>query len=711
MAKLRTIFIHPSLPERTVKNPAGWKALELSLERDQIFHTLVEYFKGNFMWYGNALTTIKEIEATDGIKAQIGVRFEVSFKMDVWVTLYTGMLKIAQKEEIYTGIILNKITCPVIRDDFWSKFFNRYKTPVNLESTTDMDGGTRTAVAKTTVAMRGQLVRVKAKGFRDFTLLSDPLFWSGRNIDIYFQSNHNRDIINDDAGEFQSFEKVNNIYPFDVNEFDLKVKYQSASCQTRYKYRARLKLDPIGSWGVGDQLLTFNHVIQIQRQNGAFEEDSTNLLAGISLTALGTSTYTSAYINVDHSKTFSDVLSGDRIFSYFTCFTDASGPATVDHYLEYDSGDQDQFAEIVYDSSFPDSVTDAYLIKQACEATISKYVGADSVVISTKFSDTTFNRNAIFRGKHNRGYTFSQKEMSTSFDEIYQGIDPMFNLCLGYTKVSGVNKIFIEDKSYAYNPTVVVNIPNCRNIVRKNDLERYFKTIEIGYSKSLSESESGIDDPQTKQTRNADLPTFGKDEKIVSRFIAASLAIERSRRNRVEQGKDDRLDEDMMIVSVIPGSPWTLEFNENFTSILGLLNSTKRANVRHTVMRLFKRWQNFINPSLSVGEEFTFGRGEGNYNVTTTISGSDYESASGTVSEKDAFVAGSSRLWSNKIIEVTDVEMPFGTYEQIVANKENAIGVSRTESNFVPCFILDFNYKLFDGKASFVVLQANEDEI
>jgi hypothetical protein len=68
-------------------------------------------------------------------------------------------------------------------------------------------------------------------------------------------------------------------------------------------------------------------------------------------------------------------------------------------------------------------------------------------------------------------------------------------------------------------------------------------------------------------------------------------------------------------------------------------------------------------------------------------------------------------LWSNKIIEVTDVEMPFGTYEQIVANKENAIGVSRTESNFVPCFILDFNYKLFDGKASFVVLQANEDEI
>jgi hypothetical protein len=700
MAKLRTIFIHPSLPERTVKNPAGWKALELSLERDQIFHTLVEYFKGSFMWYGNALTTIKEIEATDGIKAQIGVRFEVSFKMDIWVTLYTGMLKIAQKEEIYTGIILNKITCPVIRDDFWSKFFNRYKTPVNLESTTDMDGGTRTAVAKTTVAMRGQVIRSRYERRVDYYDTNNQFSVAqATGLSTFY-------LIWDGTAKIDEVQKreeygtqISAENPTESEKYFLKTKFKGT-----YTLTGNIKFSLIFGASVTYDVQWFYGY----RKNGVLTETQ------IGTTNSGTNSFVSQTLGLAFTDS-EDLIESDEIYIYGKVVLSAS--PSVTYFPDFDTDSGVPFVptyttfDVLADTVFPDSVTDAYLIKQACEATISKYVGADSVVISTKFSDTTFNRNAIFRGKHNRGYTFSQKEMSTSFEEIYQGIDPMFNLCLGYTKVSGVNKIFIEDKSYAYNPTVIVNIPNCRNIVRKNDLERYFKTIEIGYSKSLSESESGIDDPQTKQTRNADLPTFGKDEKIVSRFIAASLAIERSRRNRVEQGKDDRLDEDMMIVSVIPGSPWTLEFNENFTSILGLLNSTKRANVRHTVMRLFKRWQNFINPSLSVGEEFTFGRGEGNYDVTTTISGSDYESASGTVSEKDAFVAWSSRLWSNKIIEVTDVEMPFGTYEQIVANKENAIGVSRTESNFVPCFILDFNYKLFDGKASFVVLQANEDEI
>jgi len=715
---LRTTYYHSSLPggQLVVKNPIGWQEITISLDRDPDFHSLVEYFKGDFGWYGSARTTLKAIENASGLNTEVRVVLEVSFKEGVWKLLHDGLMKLSQIEEIYKGTRPYKALCPITRDDFWSKFMNRKDNPVNLEGTTDLDGGTRSAVAKTTVLMRGQTIRKRTFGKRDNNF-SPAVFRSKSRI--YAQGNYYLDNINEDSGDFASYEYIGTDEPTVNNYFGLNVNQSSQGDYTaEVQHKVKLKLDAIGLF-FNDDTVTWDHVIKLVRTNGTIETRTKNILnAAVIGTGGGSSNYDSGYQTFTHNESFTGVTVGDKFYSYFTWLvTDANvQAANIDNSLQFDGSYTNQYFQTSALTNFINTSTDAYLLKDAAEAIISKYVGADNVVTSTKFTNTTFNRNATFRGKHNRGFSFSQKEFSLSLKDWWEAFEPAFNLSLGYTKVAGVNKIFIEDKSFVYNPTPVVNLPYCDNLVRRYDLERYFKSIEIGYKKWSAESNSGIDDPQTKQTRNSGLKTFGKDEKILSEAITAALAIERSRRNRVEQGNDDRLDEDLMLVSVIPdGGNWQLEFDENFDTITNVLNPTKRANLRHTVMRLFRRWANYLNPSLNAGQPFTFGRGEGNYDVTTRLKPTDYEATANPdplVDEKASVNSASSpRLWEPKIYVHENYAMSFATYEQIRDNRNNALGISLSNSGFVPMHILNLDYQVFKGKANLTLLQATNATI
>ena len=91
-----------------------------------------------------------------------------------------------------------------------------------------------------------------------------------------------------------------------------------------------------------------------------------------------------------------------------------------------------------------------------------------------------------------------------SFDEVVgEPIRSLF-LGLGYTEVAGVKRSRSKTARF-YDKLPVVNISNVNNLVRRYDLEKIYKSIEIGYKKGVgSESESGIDDPQTKRFYNTD---------------------------------------------------------------------------------------------------------------------------------------------------------------------------------------------------------------
>jgi hypothetical protein len=181
-----------------------------------------------------------------------------------------------------------------------------------------------------------------------------------------------------------------------------------------------------------------------------------------------------------------------------------------------------------------------------------------------------------------------------------------------------VTAIRIEEKAYVYNETSSIRLENVDEVKRSYDKSHIFKSIQIGYQKWSAESASGIDDPQTKKTYATLFKQIGENATILSKFFAAGLGIEQTRRNRAEQSKDWRLDEDVMIIALdIGASPEDIypEFDENFSSIDNLNNPDSRYNLRLTPAWNFLRWINWFKgcmEPLYTTSTFKFTSGEGN---------------------------------------------------------------------------------------------------
>lgn len=364
------------------------------------------------------------------------------------------------------------------------------------------------------------------------------------------------------------------------------------------------------------------------------------------------------------------------------------------------------YITIVADTTYESTATDSFLLRDAAESILSKIISRNNVVYSNYLGDETPTacaaNFAIMKGLHVRGYTMADKPMFMSFDDWWNGANPIFNLGLGYETIGGTEFIRIEDKGYFYDEDYSLTLSNVDKITRVYDRDRIFKSIEIGYEKWSAESASGIDDPQTKRTYNTRFKIIGKDEKILSKFIAASLAIEQTRRNRIEQGRDWRLDEDTMIIALSNDStPYQPETDEEFVAITGLLNSDTRYNIRLSVARNFIRWRPYFNGCLQlyIPENYTFASGEGNYTMSSL--GTD-SCDSGTIAEDDNLQVTTSFYHGAGSYEF-QYYMSWEDYKTVRDNRNNAIRVSNTTSNYKTCFIDSMEYDHFNSLADFTV--------
>lgn len=706
-----TIF-HSSLPVEgvVVKDPVGWDTVVISLARDKDFHSLVEGFKGSFMWYGDAMKLFKTIEKDFGINAEVRIEIDLSYKEGVFISLFKGQIKLSDIEEIITAKKTDyKYTGPIIKDGFWEKFINRQDSQVDLQATVDLDGNTRTAVNKIVLPMPSQKIQSRFKR----TINYDPPFYPSGAISVpaaglsYLMFTNSRNDIDEVEQRFDYNTEISSLNPTDVSKYIIKAKYDGS-----YNLNTVIKYTIIFNAALNADVKWYYAL----RQSGV-----------LTVTQIGTTSSIAGGIQMFENGTESvnvnfDLLAGDEVYIYGTL--DVSVNATANYFPDYDTDPGPAIVpaytslEITASTTYKQTSTDAYLIKDAAEAIVSKLVGQNSAVKSDYLA-TCKGRNAIFRGKHVRGYDFATKQFSMSFEEWWKGANPLLFLGLGYTEVAGVKKIEIENRAYFYDKVPVVNISNVNNLVRRYDLEKIYKSIEIGYKKGVgSESESGIDDPQTKRFYNTDFSSFGVKETILCEWMAASLAIEKSRRNRSEISKDFQNDEEIMVVAVVPdGGNWLPEFGTAFNVVSNLLNSDFRVNIRHSATRLFKRAQAWFNGCMiySDTELFTFNRGEGNYEMTSQLEDTDCEAVPGTepIIDEGADIAAdtSDILFVPRIYEASDVPMAFTTYQSIVANKNKALGISRTSTGHVPMHIMDLGYELFQSNATMLLLQATENEL
>lgn len=706
-----TIF-HSSLPVEglVVKDPIGWDTVVLSLERHKDYHSLFQYFKGNFMWYGEAMKILKTIEKDFGINAYVRLEIDLSYKTGVWVNIYEGKIELPQLEEVMIADKAQyKMTIPIVQDDFITKFLNRQDSQVDLQATVDLDGNARTAVNKIVLPMPSQKIRSRFKR----TINYDPPFYPSGATSVlaaalsYLMFTNSRNDLDEVEQRFDYGTQISTENPTNVSKYIFKAKYDGS-----YNLNTVIKYTIIFNAALNADVEWFYALCQSGVLTVTQIGTTSSIAGGIQMFENG-----SESVNVNF-----DLLAGDEVYIYGTL--DVNVNATANYFPDYDTDPGPAIVpaytslEITASTTYKQTSTDAYLIKDAAEAIVSKLVGQNSAVKSD-YLGTCKGRNAIFRGKHVRGYDFATKQFSMSFEEWWKGANPLLFLGLGYTEVAGVKKIEIENRAYFYDKVPVVNISNVNKLVRRYDLEKIYKSIEIGYKKGVgSESESGIDDPQTKRFYNTDFSSFGAKETILCEWMAASLAIERSRRNRVELSKDDRNDEEIMVVAVTPdGSDWLPEFGTAFNLVSNLLNPDFRINIRHSATRLFKRAQAWFNGCMLYSDTgvFTFNRGEGNYEMTSQLEDTDCEAVPGTepIIDEGADIDADTNdiLFVPRIYEASNVPMAFTTYQNIVANKNKALGISRTDTGHVPMHIMDLGYELFQSNATILLLQATENEL
>jgi hypothetical protein len=585
---------------KVISEPIGWQDIDIRLDRDMDYHSLVENVVIPLEFYGadaehdGGYQYLKEVRA-NGVDTQVEFLAEISEDGAAFETLYRGLLDLTTLIEIEHK---KKFQATVLQDSLWSKFINRKAIRVNIQSPTSLDGTAVSVVTAKTQSLPNQLLRLNYSGSQTASLT-----WA-----LATASN-----------------------PYGVIDFDT-VTLDEIKIKRKYTPL----ISPTKPFELFRPDLAGDHTIDCEL----------NLSTGAGPTA-GVNAGTNVYIQIDNNTpiafTRTDVGSPNvrTRFTYSATHTLPPGAnirlylfTTVTETVTWETG-FDNFLTVAADTEFSDSTCEAFAIHDVAlsitdritaqaDSFYSEYLGGTTETAISYAADGEGLDHTLMKGHHVRGYSLTDKPLALSFDEWWEGANSIFNLGLGYDDAG--TAIRCEPKEYFYDDSdQTVILEYVEGIEVSYDTDFMNTSVEIGYQKWGAESASGIDDPQTKHTYATLFKTVGsedkKDPRILSTFYAASLGIEQTRRKPASSEKKADLDESIIIIqsdlTATTATPITYEA-PTYT-ISNLLNSDTRYNVRLTPAANFSRWKNFLNIGFNghySSDFYRFVKGEGNTSMT-----------------------------------------------------------------------------------------------
>lgn len=710
-----------------ISEPSGWIKSTLKNERHPDFHSLVEYFETGLTYYGEnnvingGIDYIKTIEAAYGFDTNIEETIDADIDGDgvFEENIFTGLKDITGLSEVPD----NKVDVPTIRNDMWSKFISRLDTPVDLRSNTDLDGNPCEPVEPVDINLPSQLLN---QSFFGYLPESTYNFNSGLPANDYIQLDF------DDSNVFLSeSQKLNTVDEIDEHIGAYPVIDNPSQPNPSFDFEFP-----------GDVVI--NNFTIIARH--ATDDTTTHLDPDIKAFVFDGTT--------EYQATRTDYLgsNGTTRRTRFVYSGTISGAKTLAFYLKNDSGSTSSAVGILFDdqteigvpgtftsqldffirTSYKATEAKGFYLHDAFAGVINRLVG-NNVFYSEILGRTDTNmrqydangcysKNILVRGLQLRGYTLVEKPFFVSFKQLWAGANPIFNLGLGYETIVATEYIRLEQKAYFYDATsTTVNISNVRQITRDYDPDKIYNKIEVGYDKWKSEDISGIDDPQSKRVYATRIRSVKNTLTIHSDFIAASYAIDLTRRQGVKKTKDYKYDNEVFIIAIndndVSPDRYDAEREENFDSITGLLNSETRYNSIHTPMRMLLRWGNVWNGCLFQNYQSSyikFVSGEGNFDMS-----SDYSCASGSqclavicdnLSEKQDIPLGPPSNYGGvfgylhlpMLYNIEIINFSWDDYLAIRNNRHKAIGISQTDTNHKRFFVKEIDYEICKGKVKIV---------
>lgn len=712
-----------------ISEPIGWKESQIILDRDQEFSSLIEHYETKLSFFGSSgehdggKDFIETVLRQYGFGETIRLIIEVSDNEGPFEVLFEGILNL----ETYEKVDDRTIECGILQESMWTRFINRITTPVDIQSEEDLDGNEVEPAESVKISLKPQRVKQEFIGtYDDGYFVSDP----GDNyLNYYFAWDTANTVIGEVHQKYNFFPPLGNTevpgwifepeyegnYNFDIRiELSYAFLFLSAVGDMKddgdYRVRWYFKKnnDPEVEFTIGDHgsstSYTFNDTIALQ------VGDRIRVYGFFSIEMPGLATM------LIWGKNNDGITTSGGTTEFFL------GPAP--------SGDPNPSRfNITGHTIFPESESEGFLIHDLFDGInrrISGFPVYSEMLGSTETKARQYDANGcesnhvLLRGLQVRGYTLDEKRFFQSFKEAWDGANPIFNLGLDYDNVDNEQVIRIEGKAFFYVETPSVLLSWVNGIKETIDKNLIFKKISLGYNKWQAEDISSIDDPQTKRVYSTFFENIGTELNLLSGWIAASLAIEVTRRKTIAKTTDYKFDNDTFLIAVNPapeGSPETFlpELDENFESVSNLLNAETRYNLFLTPMRNLFRWANYITGCLQsyLSTQIKFRSGEGNYDFT-----SEYDCASGlksdcqgtvcgNLSESDhiplSVYAGEIGYLHSPILYEFQHPLSWADYKVIRNNRRRAIGVSTTDQNHEICFIKRLEYDINKSKAKFIV--------
>jgi hypothetical protein len=721
----------PPVSELEISEPDGWKGARIKWTRDQSFFSLIEHYEGDangaFIFYGRNETEgidggiefIRTAEAEFGYDVDLEFLAEYSADDVTFTTLFTGQLDVSHKVEMKD----NKMQVPVIRDSLWVKFLNRFDTPMDVTSNVDVDGNPVDPAIPITVQMTSQRIEKVYSG--RYLYCYDVGQMEGLGYE-YYQPDFELESLSEILGKITLPRlPVSEVSPiFQIEEdglytFDIKLTLGHNAF-----------IDPNFC-----QSTLSDYVPWIQKN-----DDTPVAFVGTDVTH-GADVVTEWVFN----QTIS-LVHGDTIRIYVEDLYDQSTDNLYifgDEGFEYSGAFQygESYMEVTAQTTTPETQAQGYLIHDLIHAVTAR-MGLGSDPFYSEFLGSTLTNAkqydddgcgwmyAILKGVHIRGYSLTdepddpalrysltQKGFSISMKDIWDGINPILNLGLGYELIDDVQVIRIEPKSHFIGDTPPVNFSNVREITSRYDNDMIFKTIKTGYKTWQSEQSGGIDDPQTKHTYATRIIHAGKEINLESGFIAASLAIEITRRTKIIKSSDFRFDNDTFIIALntndLSPDRYAPELDENFSLVENLKNPETRYNIGLSPMHNLLRWANYLSGCLQayLNSSFKFVSGEGNYDMTTNAILGDCERDVLTEELSESDDISLTYLKTPEFVVLSrfdyfflpilfEIQIPMEKEDFDLLDRKQPIGISQTDEDHVNFHIKELEYDLIKGEAT-----------
>lgn len=749
-------FIHSVEGTHEITEPLGWPQTKLILDRDPEYSSLVERFDGAFTFFGRngnidgGTDFIRHIENTYGIDADLNVDIDLSFDGgNTWDDVFYGLYDFSENEENNR----NQIKSAIIRNDFWTKFINRSDTPVDIQSATGLDGGSVDVIAAIDTTLTSQAIPKTTTHIGDI-FASDPaapefdmptggaIDASGASDDFDFYGQASLDLDQDEIDD--SFAPLLDFLTLQSDiapqlelpdeggplriQFDFDVDTEFVLHGNIFADSAEVDPSSITS-------IAMSGDVYLQKNNDSpvFLASGSDSVAGVSTPSPGlpvafTRIFTfgiSAPVDTNITVSPGDVV---KLYVKWTIsfFIDVGADSGVIKWSTRTLTLQ-RFAPrpiFTIQSTFPETTAEVFLIHDSARNIIDRITDRNGSLVSEYMgnsntspsygNDGCASNYVVTRGLQIRQYSLSAKPMQMSFKQWWDGANPVFNFGLGYTTDDTIE---IERREDFFDENISVSFDYVDDIIRRYDQDKIFNKVEIGFQKWQSENISGIDDPQTKHSYATRFKKVGKSISILSDWIAASLSIETTRRAKQKKSADYKYDDETFLISV-NASTLNPELDENFQTITGLNNSDTRYNIRLSPARSMLRWIKHFNGSLQsyIGSAYKFVSGEGNYDMSSLLDTSDCEYDAGsavgpTVSEKeDMFVHDGDYIHMADLLEIK-IPMSWAQYRTIRDNRKKAIGISRTNTGHIPCFIKTLEYEVCNSYATITAWPKNKFSI